>query len=98
MSPTEFAPAAIPATRQATFRSGWTPAFAMIPADQAAERRPLRQGHHRTSPARDTRFGSSQNAEIFAVSWNKSHQTGALLNWPAGTSETSIAQFRRHYL
>ena len=69
MSSIESAPAAIPATRQATFTSGYTPVFAVIwtwrrtrppsPARSASD-------ITGTSPARDTRFGSSKDAEIFS--------------------------------
>jgi hypothetical protein len=94
-------PAGIPATRQTTFSSGWTPAFAMIWTFRRT-RPPSAAGSVRaitgTSAARDTRFGSWKDAETFAGSRNKSYQTGALLSWPAGTSETLIVQFRRHYV
>jgi hypothetical protein len=71
MSSMLSAPAAIPATRQATFASGQAPVFAVI-ATWRRVRAPSPARSARaitgTSPARDTRFGSSKDAEIFSGS------------------------------
>ena len=71
MSSIESAPAAIPATRQPIFASASTPAFPLTwtcsrirAATPALSARPITG----TSPARDTRFGSSKHAEIFGGS------------------------------
>ena len=71
MSSIESAPAAMPATRQPTFTSGYTPVLAAIvtwrrtrdssPAGSAS-------AITGTSPPRDTRFGSSKDAEILSGS------------------------------
>ena len=71
MSSIESAPAAIPATRQPIFTSGHTPASAAIATWRRARAcSPARSARDMTgtSPARDTRFGSSKDAEIFTGS------------------------------
>jgi len=71
ISSIESAPAAIPATKQATFTSGYTPVLAAIWTwRRTTAPSPARSASDitGTSPARDTRFGSSNNAEIFSGS------------------------------
>ena len=73
MSSMQSAPAAIPATRHATFRSGRAPVFAVIWTwRRTSPHSPARSASDitGTSPARDTRFGSSKHAEIFSGSCN----------------------------
>jgi hypothetical protein len=64
-------PAAVPATKQPTFTSAFTPDAAAIvtwrrtrPPKPARSARPITG----TRPARDTRFASSNDAEIFSGS------------------------------
>ena len=85
------APAAIPATRQPIF----SPAFAphgppMLTCSRARANRPARSARliTGTRPARDTRFGSSNRAEIFSGSCDNrtcqvSSRTGP---WKLGNS------------
>jgi hypothetical protein len=60
-----------PATRQPIFTSGYTPVFAEISTCRRIRpARPARSARDitGTSPARDTRFGSSNDADIFSGS------------------------------
>jgi hypothetical protein len=69
----QSAPAAIPATRQPAFASANTPGFAMIrTCSRSKAVRPARSASPITGtrPARDTRFGSSNRAEIFGSSYD----------------------------
>jgi hypothetical protein len=64
----ESAPAAIPATRQATFTSGCTPVSTVIwtwPRTRACGPARSARDMTGTSPVRDTRFGSSKHARVF---------------------------------
>jgi len=73
MSSMLSAPAAIPATRQPAFRPAFTPHFALIlTCSPARSVRPQRSARAMTGtrPARDTRFGSSNDACVFAGSCN----------------------------
>jgi hypothetical protein len=73
MSSMQSAPTVIPATRQPIFASAFTPAFAVIRTwRRARPPSPARSASAMTgtSPARDTRFGSSKHAEIFSGSCN----------------------------
>jgi hypothetical protein len=68
MSSIESAPAAIPATRQPTFRSAFAaPGPATVTCLLARAGKPARSASAitGTSPARDTRFGSSNRADVF---------------------------------
>ena len=71
MSSMLAAPAAMPATRQGIFRPGFTPAgLAIVTCSPARSARPHRcaSAMTGTSPARDTRFGSLNDACVFAGS------------------------------
>ena len=71
MSSMLSAPAAIPATRQGTFRSGFTPVrLAIVTCSRTRPARPQRSASAMTGtrPARDTRFGSSNDACVFSGS------------------------------
>jgi len=73
MSSTLSAPAIMPATRQGTFRCGFTPhRSAMATCSPASAARPPRWASAITGtrPARDTRFGSSNDTWILAISCN----------------------------
>ena len=73
MSSMLSAPAAIPATRQPAFRPAFTPHFALIlTCSPIRSVRPQRSARAMTGtrPARDTRFGSSNDACVFAGSCN----------------------------
>jgi hypothetical protein len=98
MSAIDPAPAAIPATRQATFRSGCTPALAVIWTwRRTRPHSPARSASDMTgtSPARDARFGSSKHADDLQRVVQQSHPASALLNWPTGTSATPIVPVQR---
>ena len=71
MSPTGSAPAAIPATRHPILASALAPhGPATLTCSRAKANRPARPASDMTgtSPARDTRFGSSNEGEIFSGS------------------------------
>ena len=99
MSSMLSAPAAIPATRQATFTPGITPHGPPWPdhALRPARCSPARSASAMTgtSPARDTRFGSSKRA----CDPRQAHATialaGVLSNWATGASDTPIVPVQR---
>jgi hypothetical protein len=99
MSSIESAPAAIPATKQATLTSGYLPARAAIwTCRRASACSPARSAKAitGTSPARDTRSGSSNDAEIFSGSCN--NRTCEVSSQP-GTwklHQLPSSQFRGH--
>jgi hypothetical protein len=73
MSSMLSAPAAIPATRQPTFTAAFAPHRSLtVRCSPVKANRPARSAKPitGTSPARDTRFGSSNRADVFSGSCN----------------------------
>ena len=79
MSSTLSAPAAMPATRQGTFRFGFTPVrLAIVTCSRNPPGRSAPPAMTGTRPARDTRFGSSNDACVFRRIMRQLHLRGVL--------------------
>ena len=84
MSSIESAPATIPATSEATFNPAFAPlSVGTVRCSSASSRSPARSASASTgtSPADDTRFGSSNTADVARKSVRESHLRDALPGW-----------------